>query len=251
MTGFVELLIMVWLGIFGDVPDKLKLKTDDNNYRAAIYSMQIDFSRVQEIMPEYVMPALPSSIVSHTYYIQYGKNTLIEIRDPGDEIEYLPVTMVTWDYSKKVFTSTLLLDQVRKYYTAIDTIPFSIEESRGTTKNLCDEVFMNSKCDSVKYVLNSTNKEYTVYSNGSITNLPSYKLFYPDIEYLPYKIMGVGRSKNTMILEEVIVGKPAIDSILNLFDFKGYAQITEREMNSIKHQYPIEVIEKLLPPKMD
>ena len=239
------MLTIVWLGTWNT--DQATPQVIDNDYRAAIYSMHIDGA--QDIMPEYIIPGLPSSIISHLYYIQYGKNTLIEVRDPGDEIEFLPVTIVKWDYSRRKFTATFLLDHVRKYYTALDTILFSIEESRGSIKNMSDDVSMNSNCDSVKFVLHSTNKEYTVHSNGTITNLPSHKLFYPDIEYLPSKITGIGSSKNTMFLEEVIIGKPAIDSLLNLFDYKGYEQITEEEMNIIRLQNPMEKIENLLPKK--
>ena len=94
------------------------------------------------------------------------------------------------------------------------------------------------------FTLHSTKSNYKVIFNDTIANLRSNFLFYPDIEYLPYKIIGIGQSKNTMTLEKVIYGKSSIDSLLQLYNYKGYDQVTNDELNPYRQQV-IELIEKL------
>ena len=232
---------MVWPKLIGN-SQAPREPIKDNNYRAAEYSMQIDFSSVVEFMPEFAN-MIPSSRISHLYYIQYGKNTLIEIRDPGNAKW---VNIVKWDYAKKEFSYTFLFDNVRKYYTSIDTISFSIDECKGITKNLCDNDAVYEKCDSVNFVSQTTNTHYYVHFNDTISNLPSHELLYPDIKYLPSKIIRVGKSKNTIRnLEQVIYGKESVDFLINLYDYKDYGQISDEEWNQRDPQLE-EVIEKFI-----
>lgn len=244
MTGYAAIVIIMLFGFLGYLPKTNQLRIDNSEYRVALYSMEIDFTGAYDNFPE-LQNIPPRDIVSHKYFIEYGKNSLIEIVDPGNEIEYLPVIINIWDYSSGELTVTYFLNHVKKYHTSLDSIPFSILESQGTTQDLCVGVTMNSWCDSVRFISNSTNKEYKVYFNDTITNLPASKLFYPDIKYLPSKIIRVGKSKsNIQNLEQVIFGKPAIDSILNLYNYIGYDQIYEEEWNYVDPQIE-EIIERI------
>ena len=104
---------------------------------------------------------------------------------------------------------------------------------------------MNSRCDSVIIKLHATKAEYKVIFNDTIANLRSNSLFYPDIKYLPYKIFGIGPNKNTLTLEEIIYGKTSIDSLLQLYDYKGYTQITDQEFSPVDSQIVLDLLDKL------
>jgi hypothetical protein len=62
---------------------------------------------------------------------------------------------------------------------------------------------------------------------------------------LPYQIVGVGSGKNTMTLENVIYGKPSIDSLLQLYDYEGYEQITDEDLDSVTIRNVKELVKKL------
>ena len=202
-----------------------------DNYRAAKYSMRIDVSNHNDL-PE-LANMVPHSFTAYVYYIQYGKDTLIEILDPGEKIGTLGIIIKIWDYSKRKSSFTLALDHVRRYHTNIDTIQFAIEDCRGVAKGLCDETIMEHKCDSVSYISDSDNTQYFVYFTDTLPNLVSHKLLYPDIKYLPSKLIRVaGDKKHIMNLEEVIYGKGAIDALLNLYNYKGYKPIPDEEWDN-------------------
>ena len=101
-----------------------------------------------------------------------------------------------------------------------------------------------SECDSVKIISYSGDAEYTVKFNDTIPNLASHTLFYPDIKFIPTKIFGVGYNNTTLSLEEVIYGKSAVDSLLNLFTFENYSLITEEDRNQISDQEVIDLMEE-------
>ena len=239
MTG---LLLILWLFLMDTRTEDIENK---DNYRAALYSMEIDFSRAQHIVPEiqYTMPDL--STISYKYFIQYGKDRFIEIIDPGNEVNSFTATIYQLDYTTRESTLTAIIDHARNYYVTKDSITYSIEESRGTVTYLCNVAVSNARCDSVSFILQSTNVDYKVIFNDTIANLPSIKLFYPDIQYLPYKIIGIGRHKNTMTLEEVIYGKSSIDSLLQLYNYEGYKQITDKDIPPADRQFTIDLIERL------
>jgi len=215
-----------------------------NNYRAAMYSMVVDFSRVQQMFPEvqFRMPGLTT--VSYKYFIQYGKDTVYEIIDPGNDIKSFKCYIKKLDYSNGESSLTAVMDHVQKYHTTIDTLTYSVEESIGSATDLCEETILNVRCDSVDFVLISTNRNYKILFTDTIANIRSRRLFYPDIKYLPYQIFGMGYDKNTMTLEEVFYGKPSIDSLLQLYDYEGYDQINDQDIPLIDRQITDEVIER-------
>ena len=207
--------------------------------------MEIDFSNAQTIIPEiqYAIPDL--SATTYKYFIQYGKDTLIEILDPGIEIKSFTGCIKKLNYVKRESTFTCFIDQTRTYYTTKDSIRYSIEECKGFITNLCNEVELYKRCDSISFTVSSTNTEYKVIFKDKISNLRSDKLFYPDIQFLPYQIVGVGSGKNTMTLENVIYGKPSIDSLLQLYDYEGYEQITDEDLDSVTIRNVKELVKKL------
>ncbi len=58
-------------------------------------------------------------------------------------------------------------------------------------------------------------------------------------------MIGIGPDKNTMILEEIICGKQRIDSLLQLYNYTDYEQITSDELDPDYRQRVIDLIEKL------
>jgi hypothetical protein len=211
----------------------------DQRYMAAKYSMVMDFTDIQDLVP-----MLDTRMTSYAYYIQYGDSLVIEIKDPGDR-PYLPTMVVAWDYGSCNFTPDIYFKQVKKYYKGIDTITFDIEENRGVVHNLCEQGRFSPQCDSVKYTKQDSNQEYLIYVNDTIANVKSYYLFYPDIQYLPYKIVTNGKRKTIRNLEEIIYGKQAIDSLLQLYQHFGYERIPDEEWKSAGDRLPIEVKETL------
>jgi hypothetical protein len=220
------------------------MKIDEDNYRAALYSMPIDFSKYQQLAPE-IQYSGPESIIAYKYYIQYGIDTFIEIIDPGYEINSFKGCIRKLDYSKRESTFTCIVDQTGTYHTTKEPIAYSIEESKGSITDLCEGIKLNSSCDSVKFLSNNSNADYTIIFNDTISNLHSIDLCYPDMKFLPKKIIGVGQNKNTLTLEELFYGKSSIDSILQLFSYKGYKQVTDEEMDPDGRQFVIDLLEKL------
>jgi len=240
MTGILQFII--WIALIDH--SQVGPTTHEDDYRAAIYSMQMDMPEVN--LPEMQLMVPGYSTVTYIYLIQYGKDMLIEIDVPGKEIKSFSCVIKKFDYTNRQFTHTIIMDHAKRYGTSRDTIAYSIEESKGSITDLCDQVELNSRCDSVNFILNSNQKEYKVIFNDTLANLRSAKLFYPDIKYLPYKIIGVGRQgKNTMVLEEVVYGKDAIDRILQFFDYEGYKEIVPEDIDPAFLQSTKELIEKL------
>ena len=217
-----------------------------SDYRAAVYSSIIDFRDFQKILP-----GTPLDITTYIYYIQYSKDKVIVITDPGIEIEYFPITIVTWDYAKGMFAGEFILNHVRKYYIQHDSITFSIDESRGVANNLCNNEFGRIHCDSVSFLPGGSDIEYLLFFNDTTSNLSSHELFYPDIKYLPSKIIRKAGRNNTKILEDVFYGKSKVDSLISLFSHEGYEQITEEEMGYLRRQFLMEEIERLMPERKD
>ncbi len=239
------LVFLLWFILLDNSLVIIKPKIDKDNYIAAIYSMQIDFSKDQQIIPEiqYAIPGL--STILYKYFIQYGKDTIIEIIDPGNEIKSFTACIRKLDYSKRESTFTCFIDRAKNYYTTKDSIPNSIEVSKGSVTDLCKGVELNSRCDSVSFTSYSSKTDYTVILSDTTANLRSDGLFYPDIQYLPFKIIGIGPSKNTLTLEEVIYGKSSIDSLLQLYSYEGYARVTDEEIGADYRQKVLELIEKV------
>jgi hypothetical protein len=240
----IFLVFILWFINTDNVPIAIKPKVNHENYRAARYSMWIDFTKAQQIVPEiqYSIPGL--STLSYKYFIQYGRDTLIELIDPGNDIKSFTGWIKILDYAKKESLITCFIDQSRTFYTTKDSITYSIDECRGTVADLCKGVELNYRCDTVRYTLHIPETNYTVIFNDTIANLRSKGLFYPDIEYLPYQIIGIGPDKNTMTLEEVIYGKSAIDSLLEQYDYKGYLQITDADFSPADIQNVKDLIER-------
>jgi hypothetical protein len=204
---------------------------DASEYRAARYSMAVDYANAHDFMAEnygYIESNRPKIVVSSSYIIQYGDNVVIEILDPGT----LDLVLINkWDYSRRKSSSTYYIRRAEKYRTHFDTILFSIEESLGSITDLCKGMSFDGDCDSLGFALNSGKDDLTVHFKDRIPNLRSHRLFYPDIKYLPYRIVGLGPRNNTLTLEEVISGKPAIDSLIQSFDYAGFTIITDQELN--------------------
>ena len=237
-------IILVWLGLLSNhatLPiDDNDYPIDENDYRAAKYSTVIDYSKIH-----YISPNLPARSIAYRYYIQYGKNVVIELTDPGNDIAYMAVILVKWDYDKKHRDATFILDHVKKYYTQPDTILFSNSDKKGTVRSLCSPGI--SVCDSVLYSPKIPGLEYKIHFRDSSRNITSHELFYPDIQGLPYEIISQGSKRRVRTLEEVIIGKDAVDSLLNIYSHKGYSRITEEEMKSLMKQFPPESYKYMLP----
>jgi hypothetical protein len=218
---------------------------DNENYWAAIYSFQTDFTLVKEIMPEFHSRIPGHLVFSDMYYIQYGQDTLIEILNPGDEISSFSAMITIYDYSKKQSTSTIFMDHVKMYYSTHDSITNSIEEGKGSSIGLCSEVQLNSICDSVIYRSHISKTEYKLFFNDTITNIRSAKLFYPDIKYLPYKIIKLDGLNNIFTLQNVIHGKSTVDSLLQLFKYDGYKSSIDENITPSDRQLVYELLSKL------
>lgn len=243
MTTLITFFL--WFILIDNSQGTIMPKVNNENYRAARYSMWIDFTKAQQIVPEiqYSIPGL--STLSYKYFIQYGRDTLIELIDPGNDIKSFTGWIKILDYAKKESSMTCFIDQSRTFYTAKDSITYSIEECRGAVTDLCKGVELNSRCDTMKYTLRAPETNYIVIFNDAIANVRSKGLFYPDIEHLPYQIIGIGPDKNTLTLEEVIYGKSAIDSLLQQYDYKGYEQITDADFSPADIQVAKDLIERL------
>ncbi|HSF89096.1 MAG TPA: hypothetical protein VLA46_06730 [Saprospiraceae bacterium] len=206
----------------------------DHQYRAAKYSKVVDYSLLQDIVH-----TVPFHYITYVYYVQYGNSHTVEIRDPG-ETPFLPTMLISWDYQSCTFTPEVIFDDAMKYYKRTDSMLFSIEDSRCIVKSLCKNGGSSGDCDSLKLIKQTSNEEYIVYLSDTISNIASYKLFYPDIQYLPHRIMRNGKSQSTLILDEIIYGKQAVDSLLQLYQREGYERISDEEWKSSGQRLPQE-----------
>jgi len=224
----------------------IESKKENPYYRAAVYTVEINLTKAKSIASEFdgISYSGSSSATAYMYFIQYGKNNVIEIMDPIQS-KSSAVLIDTWDYEKMEKTFSFYLKQVRKYKTYIDTIEHDVGKSIGVLKNLGCGIELSSICDSVNFVLSSTNKVSKIYICDTIPNISSNKLFYPDIRYLPAKIVGVGSTSNTMYLDTLLNGKIAVDSILKMFTFGDFTPLTENYETSISKENIKNLIEKM------
>src|SRR5688572_9839776 len=127
------MIILIWHGL--NTPDQIHDPPSlEHNYRAAKYACLIDLAMVQDLLPLGIV----SNFMTYQYYIQYGENTTIQILVPPPEKEYLPVRIQTWNYATDAYTEQYIFNHIRKYRMSTDSISFSIEESMGIVKDLCD-----------------------------------------------------------------------------------------------------------------
>lgn len=230
----------LWLGSI--VNQAIAQSLNNTDYWAAKYSRKIDFSGLKSMLPE-----VPAAIKSDVYYMQYGDELVIELKDPGDEVGILPIVITKWDYRNGIATIEMIFSNVKKYYIVTDSIPFSIEESRNNVKYICDTSAIASNCDSVIVTATSSNIQYLVALDYRLSNMRSYSLFYPDVKSLPKVIerQGMGMRWSPLVLDQLLFGKHAIDSLLNKFEHEGYEQITVEEMHSFELHVPIETLQEI------
>lgn len=245
MKNFLIAISVLNLGFTGVESTHYSL---DNyaEYRAVKYSIPIDYSTPYDILgySDSSPDSSPKIVTAYKYYIQYGRDMIITILDPGIGMEFMGIIIKKWNFAKRNTQLTHYMDLVRKYSITTDSITFSIEDSRGQTSSLCNDLTPNTECDSVKIVSYSGDAEYTVRFDDNIPNLTSHSLFYPDIKFLPTKIFGLGYNNATLSLEEVIYGKPAVDSLLKLFTFEDYSLITEEDRSQISEQEVLDLMEE-------
>ncbi len=245
MKNFLIVLLVFSLG-FTIVDSTHYWKTNYSEYRAVKYAIPIDYLTPHDIMgySDSSPDGSPKIVRAYKYYVQYGSDMVITILDPGMGMEFMGIFIKKWDFAQRKTEVTHYMDHVRKYSVTTDSITFSIEDSRGRISSLCSDLTSHAVCDSVKIISYSGDAEYTVKFNDTIPNLTFHSLFYPDIKYLPTQIFGVGYSSTTMTLEEVIYGKPTVDSLLKLFTFENYSLITDEDRNQISEQEVIDLIEE-------
>lgn len=239
------LLMLLWLGLTTS-SEVIRTPEIEANYRCAKYRIPIDRSRIQQMTNQG-----PANFITYTYVIEYGDDVVMRISDPGTDVDNIPVMFGKWDYKKRISIQVFFIRNAKKYYDKVDTISFSIEESKGNIEYLCDNTGYTSKCDSVMYSRTGSGHTYLLHFNESLPNIREYSLFYPDVKYLPSKITPKIPSKSIWILEEVLYGKPAVDSILSNYTFGDYDRITEEEIRHAQEMFPIEDIKKLIPEYTD
>ncbi len=212
----------------------------DHQYRAAKYRIVEDLSEMQAIVPE-----MSNSQVIHAFFVQYGDSLIIELAYPGSKSPYMPYMVASWDYKNRRYKAEMILDAAQRYYPSSDTILFSIEANQHTVKYLCAAGAPQPACDSMLITSHENGEEYFLYVNNTIDNIKSHQLFYPGIQYLPVKIVKNGKRKATWTFEEMIDGKQAIDSLLQLYQQEGYEASTKEQWGSNDHLVPDEVNELL------
>lgn len=246
MNAFFLFLLTFSLGFFSDNSKREHPIPNKMDYRAVKYSIPIDYLAAHDMMG-YSDPNpadIPRYVTAYKYFIQYGSDMVITILDPGIGMEFMGMIIKKWDFAKRKTECIHYMDHVQKYSVINDSIPFSIEDSRGEISRLCADVAPLSECDSVKIISYSGDAEYTVKFNDTIPNITSHTLYYPDIKFLPTKIFGLGYDYSTFSLEEIIYGKAAVDSLLNLFTFENYSLITEEDRSQISEQEVIDLMEE-------
>ena len=217
-------------------------ETIDSSYVAAIYSIKHDYSKIEA---GYFFD--PVSTISHKYFIQYGEDIHIELTDPGSDMESFPVLMHKYDYSKGVYLYEVIFNSRGEVYSKVDSIPFLIEEYKGWVETLCVPEVSDQSCDSMKFTWSDTSASFVLLFEENIPNIKSYKLFYPDIDYLPSKIVALNSRAKPKYLEEVVYGKESIDTLLNLFSHENYFSISEQVWQSNARKFSFDTYKHLLP----
>ncbi len=238
--------ILAFLSVIMNILGAIESKTENTYYRAAVYTIEIDLTKTKSVASEFdgISYSGPSNSTAYMYIIQYGKNNVIEIMDPV-ESKSAAVLIDRWDYEKRVKTFSFYLRNLRKYRVYFDSIEHDVGKSIGVLKSLGCGNELSPTCDSINFVRSSTNKVSKVYISDTIPNISSNKLFYPDIKYLPAKIVGVGSTSNTMYLDTLLDGKIAVDSILKLFTFEDYTPLAQNYENSVDKETIKKLIEKM------
>ncbi len=232
-------LFSLWVGLV--LPSQPILESlFVSNYRCAKYMVFVDNSMIMSIVP-----GISSGITTFKYYIQYGDDIVIEIIDPGPEGLYIPVMKAEWHYKDEFAYVETLIKSTQMYYPKKDTLTFCISDSRGSVEELCKSAFYEGNCDSLLFKPNSMKPAFLVYSAKDIPNIHSTDLFYPDIEYLPLKIVPKDPDRRIMILDEVISGKEAIDSVLLQFSHQGYERLSDKDIEYAIKNAPLEDAIKL------
>ncbi len=232
-------LFSLWVGLV--LPSQPIIESVSvSNYRCAKYMVYVDFSRIMSLVPE-----VPSGITTFKYYIQYGDDIVIEINDPGMEVSAIPVLKAEWHYKDEFVYVETLIRRTQMYYPKKDTLTFCISESRGSVEELCKSALYGANCDSLLFKPNFMEDPFLVYLSKDIPNIQSTDLFYPDIEYLPLKIVPKNPDRRIMLLDEVISGKEAIDSVLLQFSHHGYERLSDEKADYMKKVAPIDDAIKL------
>jgi hypothetical protein len=240
----IELLLSLVLSVIsGYNLDIAESTSDHENFRAALYSMPLDLLKIQQEDPQFKLSIPKFSTITYKYFIEYGQDTLIEILDPGVDFKSFSGYIKLFDYLNRVTLSTYIKKRERTYYIIKDSINYNIENRKGYVTKLCNDLI--SDCDSVQFVDDFQKKKYKVIFKDSLANLRSDFLFYPDIKYLPYEIFGIGKYNNTMTLEKVYNGKAAIDSILQLFNYSEYTQVTDIDLAPYFNQISNDILNRL------
>ena len=244
MVGFI-ILIYLWFGqrIHGQTTNYFN---HERNYRCAIYEIPIDFSNMQSMVP-----GQPLQIISYAYIIEYGEDVVLEIKDPGPDKIYLPVTKAKWNYKEGRAVLEFFLRHNKKFYSKLDSIMFSIDEFCGRTQLLTNQNNLNSVSDTIVFTSLRSNKEWLLFIEDTIQNIRSRDLFYPVTKFLPVKIERKSAGMSNWYLQNVLYGKLAVDSLLSTFDFTGYDRITEEEMINYNILYPIEQTKSLISPQKE
>lgn len=231
--------IIIVLSWFGSMllNQTMILPNQEDGFIAVKYKVYADYSTAKHLMP-----GLPENSTSYCFFINYGNDTYYEINDPGSGLPSMPVMIIKWDYQSRILEWDSYFTHVQIQYNAIDTIDVDINQFRGKTVSLCDSTQMSTTCDSVIFTSSSSGKKYNVHFDSKINNLKFLKLLYPDIKYLPTKITRVGRSTTTLTQEDTIIGKEAIDSLINSYRHDNYNIVSKEEINS----YPLELPDHLI-----
>ena len=211
------------------------------DYRFAKYVVPVNFLPILD-----VAPGVPPVIYSYKYYIEYGNDVVIEIIDPGFEVEYLPVVKSVWNY-KDLHLSMFAYHRDRRiFYNVEDSLKMCIDEPKFKVGVLCGKQRDEETCDTVTVDHIQNAKNFTLWLDINERNIQSTDLFYPDVHFLPKKIFPQdGRAIWT--LEGVYFGKMAVDSLLNQYVYEGYRQITEEEAAKARLEFPIDETKKMIP----
>lgn len=238
------------------IPELITAQSDSSSqYRAARYSTVIEHSVLKdhpEFMPYF--QSLPLDYVAYKYFVQYGPDTLIEIIDASNGPEYLPVFVEKRDFTTQTKTTFLFFKWSKEYTILLDSIPCAYEENSGSVRPLCNE---GTRCDTLMYTSNNSKSEYAIHFDKNIYNLPSQSLFYPDVQYLPIRV--VGSNGHVRMLDEFSIGKPAVDSLLSFYKFENY-RLNPNDLEYYKRNDPekmrmimefIEKVQKMYSTKKD
>lgn len=213
---------------------------EDSSFWAVKYSAVYEYTGEVELPPN-----LNKAISENSYYIQYGDSIVIEISDPGNEIEIVPIRIRTYNFSQNRVESKMLLDHVQRYYmrtSPIDTVREVLIEP------LCNTSEPDIICDSFLITKPWAKVNYIITINPEISNLPFSDLFYPTIKHLPKSLLRVSAQSRPKVLDAIYQGRAAVESILEAYEREGYILITDEELEHAP-EIPKELIPLITPNK--